>query len=85
MSLAQLIEGYTLLTKKKFFPIPEDVKDLGEERAAICIECPVLYKGFCTPGKKIPHSKTGELVGGCGCFMAAKVLCETCECPAGKW
>jgi hypothetical protein len=85
MSLSQLVEGWYNLTKKEFGSIPEDLKILGEERAAVCTECELYVNGICNPRKKIPHAKTGEMVSGCGCMLAAKVLCKTCECPAGKW
>lgn len=29
--------------------------------------------------------KRGHKCGECGCILVAKVMCDICECPKGKW
>lgn len=85
MSLAQLVEGYVNLTKEKFGTIPEELKAMGEERSAFCYNCELYNGGICNPKGTTLNVKTGQQVKGCGCILAAKVLCTTCSCPAEKW
>lgn len=84
-ALAEIIEGWTNLTKLQFGSVPEHLQKMGEERSAICIDCKAYNKGFCDPKRSVQHKTKNEMVTGCGCYLAAKVLCEKCKCPAGKW
>jgi Uri superfamily endonuclease len=44
------------------------------KRSAICAACPLNNNGWCDDTK-----------GGCGCFIAAKVMPRSSHCPLGKW
>ena len=49
-------------------------KELAEERAKVCAECPIFKANFCS-----------KELGGCGCFIPAKTSCVECKCPKDKW
>jgi len=50
----------------------KDDKSYIEERMAICLGCPRLFK---------PTKQCKE----CGCFMRIKTRLRSAECPIGKW
>jgi len=39
----------------------------------------------CDPGKQGKNVKTGNMVNGCGCNIAAKTMSPGSSCPLGKW
>ena len=67
--LREITEGFGnyLIDNPKF-------KDKALKRAAICAECPLNVKSYCS----------SEL-GGCGCFIPAKVYSPLTKCPKDKW
>ena len=84
MPLKDIAEGWLNNFLKSIDLLNEDVKRLGENRASICKDCPVRTDSTCDSTKS-HRKKTGENFNGCGCHIAAKVLCVNCECPGGFW
>ena len=77
IDFGQLLEGW----RNNLIPpsnIKELIKKVGEERMAICEQCP-------------HHSKNHKTIRpdahctNCGCTLAAKTKCLSCECPIKKW
>jgi hypothetical protein len=77
MSLNQVIEGW------KNHLLPEErnrtfIEYVANKRMSICKEC-------------MHHSKNHKTLRpdahciSCGCTLAAKTKCLTCECPIKKW
>jgi len=85
MNINQVIEGWTNLLKSKFGNLDSELFELSKKRIIICNSCQLFKNNVCDRNNMIPHEKTGEMVCGCGCILAAKTLCKECVCPAGKW
>jgi len=77
IDFGQVLEGW----RNNLIPpsnIKELIKQVGEERMAICEKCP-------------HHSKNHKTVRpdahctNCGCTLAAKTKCLSCQCPIKKW
>lgn len=49
-------------------------KELAEQRAKVCAECPIFKDNFCS-----------KELGGCGCFIPAKTSSPTSKCPKDLW
>ncbi len=49
-------------------------EELGEQRMAICKECPKHHNNFCIKKR-----------GGCGCYLPAKTKVLDQSCPDRKW
>jgi hypothetical protein len=80
MSLAQVIEGW------KNHLLPEErnkafIEHVSKERNDICIQCNEhsYNKPEYTTLRPDAHCTN------CGCTLAAKTKCLTCECPLKKW
>lgn len=67
--LKQITEGYINLITDN-----PKIKPIAEKRSAICASCPINVNNFCNT----------EL-GGCGCYLSAKVASPNSKCPKGKW
>jgi hypothetical protein len=80
-----IVEGWANYLRSKFDLLNDDIKILAYDRIEICDTCPVRVGTSCSPAKTVPHVKTGELVKGCGCNIAAKAMAPGSKCPAGKW
>ena len=80
MSLKQIYEGW----KNHLLP-EEQLKDfinyISEERMSICTECEEhsYNKPEYTTVRPDAHCTN------CGCTLAAKTKCLSCECPLKKW
>jgi hypothetical protein len=86
IKMNEIIEGWTNLLKSKFGNVEPELFELSKQRIMICNDCKLFKNNnVCDRGNMIPHEKTGEMVSGCGCVLAAKTLCKDCVCPAGKW
>lgn len=80
MSLKQIYEGW------KNHLLPEDrMKDfinyVSEERMAICTECEEHSYNKPEQAMLRPDAHCTN----CGCTLAAKTKCLSCECPLKKW
>ena len=80
MSLSNIYEGW----KNHLLP-QEDLKEvilfISEKRNNICLECD--KHSYNVPEYKSlrPDAHCTE----CGCTLAAKTKCLSCECPLQKW
>lgn len=77
--LKQIYEGW----RNKMFPpknLEEIISTTREKRLAICNSCPKHSKNFPNNNNR-PDNHCTE----CGCTLAAKTSCLTCECPLLKW
>ena len=77
MSLGQIFEGW------KNHLLPEErtkafIEHVSSERLAICNACEHHSKNHISIR---PDAHCVE----CGCTLAAKTKCLTCECPLKKW
>lgn len=77
IKFSQIYEGW----KNNLFPAKDMrkyIKEVGEERMAICEDCDLIS----TKHKTIrPDVHCTD----CGCTLAAKTKCLSCECPLQKW
>lgn len=80
MSLKQIYEGW------KNHLLPEEqlkhfINYISEERMSICTECEEhsYNKPEYTTVRPDAHCTN------CGCTLAAKTKCLSCECPLKKW
>ena len=82
MSIKQIYEGW----RNNLFP-PEKMKDVinstSNERMKICNDCPHYSSNAKKDGYKT--LRPDEHCIDCGCTLAAKTKCLSCECPIGKW
>ena len=49
-------------------------KWIGEQRMLVCTSCPIHHNNFCI-----------SKLGGCGCYLPAKVVVKEERCPKGYW
>lgn len=80
MSLGQIYEGW----KNHLLPterIKEFVEHVAEVRMDICIQCD--EHSFNKENYK--SIRPDAHCTNCGCTLAAKTKCLTCECPLKKW
>lgn len=81
----EISEGWVNKVKQLAGIADPAVEKLAEARLKICEKCPVRTGIVCDPKKKLKHVRTGEIVGGCGCMLTAKVRSVNSQCPIGKW
>ena len=67
--LNEIYQGWKNLLFKN-----EEIEPLAEERSKICFDCPIRDGDYCS--KKL---------GGCGCYLEAKIRSKDSKCPKGKW
>jgi hypothetical protein len=84
MSLKHIAEGWFNNFLSSINMLDEGMKNLGKSRASVCANCPVRTGNTCD-SQKSHRGKNGHKFNGCGCAIAAKVLCANCECPGGFW
>lgn len=85
MSIESIITGHL----NEAFTSPE-IEALSAERMKLCNVCPAKRSRpvlglICSPSVKVEHVRTGKLVKGCSCRLAAKTRDKKEGCPAGKW
>lgn len=77
LDFGQILEGW----RNNLIP-PSKIKDMinlvAEERLSICDGCPHHSKNH---KSRRPDAHCTK----CGCTLAAKTKCLSCECPIGKW
>lgn len=90
-----IIQGFTNLIKSKLGFLDENTKRIAEKRMDTCLNCPLRTDNKCDSNKQGEVVKNfnydgefraaGQLVNGCSCNLAAKVLSMDSLCPLGKW
>jgi len=80
MSLNQIIEGW------KNHLLPEErkrafIEHVSSTRLATCNEC----EEHSSNKKEYKSLRLDAHCTNCGCTLAAKTKCLTCECPLKKW
>jgi len=77
INFSQVYEGW----KNNLFPAKEMrsyIKQIGSERMAICEDCEFISTKHTTVRPDVHCTD-------CGCTLAAKTKCLSCECPLKKW
>jgi hypothetical protein len=77
INFSQIYEGW----KNNLFPAKEMrsyIKQVGDERMAICEGCEFISTKHNSPRPDVHCTN-------CGCTLAAKTKCLSCECPLKKW
>ena len=77
INFSQMYEGW----KNNLFPAKElrsYIKDVSNERMSICEDCALIYTKHKTVRPDVHCTD-------CGCTLAAKTKCLSCECPLKKW
>lgn len=77
INFSQVYEGW----KNNLFPAKEMrsyIKQVGNERMAICEGCEFI-------STKHTSVRPDVHCTNCGCTLAAKTKCLSCECPLKKW
>ncbi len=80
-----IINGWGNYIKDKFGLLDKQTKSMATQRLSFCNDCTIRSVGICDPTKRTINLKTGDVVRGCGCVIAAKALNIASYCPAGKW
>lgn len=83
--LNDILEGWANLIKDTFNGLDGQTKKVSEYRLNICNECDIRTGNICNPSKIGKHIKSGVLMRGCGCNIAAKSMSKRSKCPLGKW
>jgi hypothetical protein len=83
--IEQILTGWGNLVKSHFVELEPELKAEGQKRLEICNSCPMRINGTCSTSRQGRHIKTGVMMNGCGCRLAAKALSPGSECPLGKW
>lgn len=83
--IEQILTGWGNLVKSHFVELEPELKAEGQKRLEICNSCPMRINGTCSTSRQGRHVKTGVMMNGCGCRLAAKALSPGSECPLGKW
>ena len=77
LNISQIYEGW----RNKLIPpahMKEQIKQISEERMAICDACPHHSKNHNTVRPDAHCTR-------CGCTLSAKTACLSCSCPINKW
>lgn len=95
--LKNIINGWANNIKNELGTLDSNIKERGEKILLICDSCDLRVGNKCSTLKKgkavqdffykveNQQRKKEELYKGCGCNLSAKVLCDECQCPLGKW
>ena len=81
----EILEGWGNYVKDEFNVLDPTIKKTDKSRMLICNNCVIRNGTACSSHIYGVHVKTGEMVSGCGCYLAAKTLAPSSECPLGKW
>ena len=77
INFSQIYEGW----KNNLFPtkaLRTYIKDVSNERMSICEDCALISTKHKTVRPDVHCTD-------CGCTLAAKTKCLSCECPLKKW
>lgn len=97
VQLTQILKGWANLALDEFNLLPQEIKDMAEERFSICNVCPMRTNNTCSGKRKNEavkdfyyHAKKeqrfeGQMYTGCGCNLSAKPTVVAAQCPLGKW
>lgn len=85
LNINHIITGWANVVKDKFNVLDPETKDLAAKRMLMCDLCYLREANKCSPNKKGMNLRTGEIVKGCGCNIAAKTLSPSSKCPLEKW
>jgi len=80
MRISQIIEGW----KNNLFPAEEEkevINMVSEQRTNICLSC----KEHSSNKKNYKTIRLDAHCTNCGCTLAAKTKCLSCNCPLNKW
>jgi hypothetical protein len=81
----EIFDGFFNLVKGEMDLLNKETKALAEARSEICKGCEANKKNTCDPTVSVVDIVTNKSVPGCGCYLPAKVLSPTSQCPANKW
>lgn len=84
MSLKQIYEGW------KNHLLPEErmkafIEHVSKERMDVCIQCDEHSYNKTEPINLHAALRPDAHCTNCGCTLAAKTKCLSCECPLKKW
>ena len=74
-----LLQGGAKLLKAELGIDAADDETMAK-RKGLCLSCPIYDFGVCRE-----TDDDGKDLGGCGCFVAAKIKLAGEKCPKGKW
>lgn len=95
-TISNILEGWGNSIKDKFGLLNNpELKAKSEKRLLICDKCFLRDNNTCSRNRTGFVEKTfkymdedrikGQVFKGCGCNLAAKSLCDDCQCPLNKW
>jgi len=85
MAIINIITGWANLLRDRFDVLPDDLKQMAEERLIICNSCHMREQNTCMTNRTGINIETGKVRKGCGCNLSAKTLDPNSECPLAKW
>lgn len=85
--ISEIFNGWGNYIRDEFDVLPPEIKVIAEARLNLCNVCVLRSGNRCSTQETAMNVKTGKLVSGCGCYLAAKTLStdKDTECPMGKW
>ena len=81
----EIAEGWLNVIKEKMGILSKAQRAVAKQRLDNCMVCEVRTGGVCDTKKCSHNVETLRVTCGCGCYVRAKVLSNTSECPLGKW
>jgi len=95
-TISNILEGWGNSIKDKFGLLNNpELKNISEKRLLTCDKCSLRDNNTCSRNRTDFVVETfrymdedrikGQVFKGCGCSLSAKSLCNTCQCPLGKW
>lgn len=83
VNVKQIVEGW----RNNLIPpsrLKETIEHTGKERMDICLGCE-FHSDNAKRLNKYKTMRPDAHCTNCGCTLAAKTKCLSCECPLGKW
>tara|TARA_R110002153_G_C13253535_1_gene491841 strand:+ start:439 stop:699 length:261 start_codon:yes stop_codon:yes gene_type:complete len=81
----EIFDGFFNLVKGELDLLDKETRKLAITRSSICNSCEANINNVCDETVSIVDLVTKQSVPGCGCFLPAKVLSPSSQCPANKW
>lgn len=95
MLINEILTGWANSFLDEFNLLPENIKQMSENRLSICNSCPLRTEHRCDNKKegrviqtfmyKNQKREIGEIHSGCGCPLNQKSFSPNSQCPLNKF
>lgn len=97
--IQEIAQGWFNAAKDALGILTPEIKQMSEERLAICSVCPIRTDDKCDPSKSLPAVQDfiyttnfgtekrfkDTVYTGCSCPISKKILSPLSSCPVGKF